>query len=61
MGAGAVPIPITPIGGIGAGAVPIPIIPIGGMGAGAVPIPPTLLRTVTLLSTTNNASKNARK
>jgi hypothetical protein len=49
------------MGGMGAGVVPIPKAVMGGMGAGVVPIPTTLRRTETLLNTTNNASKNARK
>ena len=59
MGAGLVPIPAVPKGGMGAGLVPIPTVN-GGMGAGLVPIPATLRRTVTVVNTTNNASKNAR-
>ena len=71
-GAGLVPIPDLPIGGKGAGLVPIATVPIGGSGAGLVPIaiipsgaghvvtPETLLRIVTVVNTTNNASKNAR-
>lgn len=55
MGAGAPPIAM---GGMGAGAPPIAM---GGMGAGAPPIPTTLLRIVTLLNTTNIASKNDSK
>ena len=61
MGAGLVPIPAVPIGGIGAGLVPIPAVLIGGMGAGLVPIPATLFRTEALVSTTKSANRNARK
>lgn len=61
IGAGVVPMPIINLGGIGAGVVPIPIANLGGIGAGVVPIPATLLRIVTLLNTTNNASINAKK
>jgi hypothetical protein len=63
IGAGMVPMPtVFVIGGIGAGMVPMPtVFVIGGIGAGIVPMPTTLLRIETLLSTTNNASKNAKK
>ena len=71
-GAGLVPIPTLPIGGNGAGLVPIATVPIGGNGAGLVPMaiipsgaghvvtPTTLRRIVTVVNTTNNASKIAR-
>jgi hypothetical protein len=59
IGMGVVPI-AAPIGGIGIGVVPIPTV-IGGIGIGVVPIPTTFFRIVTLPSTTNNASKNAKK
>ena len=71
-GAGLVPIATVPIGGNGAGLVPMATVPIGGNGAGLVPMaiipsgaghvvtPTTLRRIVTVVSTTNNASKIAR-
>jgi hypothetical protein len=48
-------------GGIGVPPIPTATTLFGGLGIGVPPMPATLARIETLLNTTNNASKNARK